>query len=259
VAAAPGILDLVGNSFTGPYTRGEAYTIDKIAPAVASISLAGPNPTGANTVNFIVIFSELVTNLDAADFNLASSGLSGTAVTQVSGGPAIAFLVAAGTGTGNGMLRLDIVAAPGLQDLAGNHLAGPYTGEATCTIEKTAPGVLSITRAGPNPAKAGRVDFIVSFSEPVTGVDPSDFLLTTNGLGAAAVTGVSGGPASLYIVTVDTGSGSGTLRLDVRDNDSIIDVAGNALGGAGAGNGNFTAGEVYNIYIFRIFLPLILR
>jgi MSHA biogenesis protein MshQ len=47
-------------------------------------------------------------------------------------------------------------------------------------------------------------------------------------------------------VTANTGSGTGTLGLNLVDNDSIIDAGSVPLGGAGAGNGNFT-GEVYTV------------
>ena len=56
---------------------------------------------------------------------------------------------------------------------------------------------------------------------------------------------VSGGGAS-YTVTASSGTGSGTLGLNLVDDDSITDAAGNKLGGTGAGNGNFT-GQVYTI------------
>jgi hypothetical protein len=48
-------------------------------------------------------------------------------------------------------------------------------------------------------------------------------------------------------VTVNTGVGSGTIRLDVIDDDSIQDGGNNPLGGAGVGNGDYTSGEVYTI------------
>jgi hypothetical protein len=51
----------------------------------------------------------------------------------------------------------------------------------------------------------------------------------------------------VYTVSVNTGSGSGTLRLDVHDDDSIIDGAGNPLGGSGPANGNFATGQLYTI------------
>src|SRR5206468_1493666 len=49
-----------------------------------------------------------------------------------------------------------------------------------------------------------------------------------------------------YTVTVNTGSGDGSIGLNLVDNDSIVDAATNPLGGTGAGNGNFT-GQVYTV------------
>ena len=54
------------------------------------------------------------------------------------------------------------------------------------------------------------------------------------------------GSGSAYTITVNTGTGNGTLGLNLVDNDSIIDATGNPLGGTGAGNGSFT-GQVYTI------------
>src|SRR6185369_2018366 len=83
-------------------------------------------------------------------------------------------------------------------------------------------------------------------SDTVTGVDVNDFALTTTGVSGASITGVSGSGA-IYTVTVNTGSGNGTIRLDVVDDDSIVDIADNPLGGVGVGNGSFTGGESYTI------------
>jgi hypothetical protein len=110
--------------------------------------------------------------------------------------------------------------------------------------------VKSITRASANPTSALSVDFVVTFSEPVTGVDMTapfnDFALTTAGLSNASITSVSGSGA-IYTVSVDASSVNGSLRLDVVDDDSILDTTGNSIGGPGAGNGSFTAGETYTI------------
>jgi hypothetical protein len=103
------------------------------------------------------------------------------------------------------------------------------------------PFVLSSTRADPNPTSASSVDFTVTFSESVTGVDVSDFALTTTGVTGATVTNVSPSSGAVYTVTVDTGSGSGTLRLDVLDDDSIMDAATNPL------SAGFTSGESYDV------------
>ena len=110
-----------------------------------------------------------------------------------------------------------------------------------------APLVSSIVRASANPTGAASVDYTVTFDQVVTGVNAADFALTTTGaVAGASVTNVSGS-GSLYTVTVGTGTGDGTIRLDVVDDDSIKNAGLTPLGGAGAGNGNFTAGEVYNI------------
>jgi hypothetical protein len=114
----------------------------------------------------------------------------------------------------------------------------------TSTPQAHPPIVTSILRTDPSPTSADVVHFTVGFSKPVTGVDPADFVLAVSGVSEAIITNVTG-VESLYLVTVMTGKGSGTIRLDVVDNDSIVDASGNPLGGAGFGNGNFSAGEAY--------------
>jgi CSLREA domain-containing protein len=106
--------------------------------------------------------------------------------------------------------------------------------------------VTSISLADTNPTTASSVDFIVLFNTSVTGVDASDFLpVTTGSMYGAQVTNVSGAGAT-YRVTVSNYTGSGTLRLDLIDDDSITDGT-TPLGGTGAGNGNFSAGDTYTI------------
>lgn len=112
--------------------------------------------------------------------------------------------------------------------------------------------VASIRRVGPNPTNATSVDFTVAFSEPVSGVDTAapfgDFALTTTGVTTGEISAVSGyGDTYTVTVSLDAHSGNGTIRLDIRDDDSIIDGLGNPLGGTGIGNGDFTLGERYTV------------
>ena len=113
--------------------------------------------------------------------------------------------------------------------------------------DTTPPTVSSIKRASSNPTNTtGNVDWTVTFSENVIGVDTSDFALASTGLGGTpTISNVSGSGAN-YTVTASTGTSDGTLGLNLSDNDSIKDGANNLLGGTGLGNGNFT-GEVYTI------------
>src|SRR5207244_1839787 len=99
------------------------------------------------------------------------------------------------------------------------------------------PTVSSITRLDANPTGASSVNFFVTFSRSVTGVDASDFTFTTTGaIAPGLITNVTAGPSATYTVTVNTGTGDGTLRLNVVDNDSIVSNDGAAipLGGTGA-------------------------
>ena len=121
---------------------------------------------------------------------------------------------------------------------------------ATITIHATPPVVQSIQTLDANPTNAASVHFTVTFSEPVTGVDPTDFgVVTTGGITSAAVTGVAVADSTnaVYTVTVSTGSGDGTLQLVVHDDNSIIDSYNNPLGGALVGDGDYAIGPFYTI------------
>jgi hypothetical protein len=111
-----------------------------------------------------------------------------------------------------------------------------------------APTAISSLRANPDPTDAASVSYTVTFSEAVTGVDVADFIPITSGITGASVTGVTGS-GTIYTVTVNTGTGSGYIRLDVADNDTIIDSALNKLGGTGQGNGGFNNGEFYTVRV----------
>jgi hypothetical protein len=109
------------------------------------------------------------------------------------------------------------------------------------------PSVIEILRADPDPTATSSVHFTVVFSESVTGVDATDFVLTTSGeVTGASVSEVSGS-GDTYTVTVGTGTGSGTIRLDLIDDDSIANENERKLGGPNEGDGNFNSGEVYTI------------
>jgi len=103
------------------------------------------------------------------------------------------------------------------------------------------PLLTSITRSDGNPTNSLSVSFAVTFSESVTGGSVSNFALTTTGVTGSSITSVSGAGAT-RTVTVNTGSGNGTIRLDMLNSAGIIDSVGNPIG-----NLPFAAGEVYTI------------
>lgn len=108
--------------------------------------------------------------------------------------------------------------------------------------------VSSISTTSTNPTLANTaVLWTVVFSASVTGVDSSDFsLFQGSGTTGASISSVTGG-GTTWTVTANTGTAVvGTLRLDLLDNDSIIGAGSIPLGGAGAGNGNFS-GQSYTL------------
>ncbi len=252
-----------------------SYLIDKNSPIVASIVRADPNPTAAAEVRFTVSFSELVFPVSTSDFVLSTTGgISGATITAIDPREdqftaAATYTVTVNTGTGDGTLRLDLIDDDSILD---NFLSNPLgglgagngsfnTGE-TYTIAKSTPSVLSVTsilRANPNPAIPGYVNFTVTFSEAVIGIDGSDFVLTTTGgLSGSSLASILGS-GSTYTVTINTGLGDGTVRLDILDDDSIVGVASNPLGGPGAGNGSFSSGEAYTVHPSTLRVTSILR
>src|SRR6202042_2004714 len=126
----------------------------------------------------------------------------------------------------------------GITDAVGNAISGGFTSGDVYTIDQTPPTVSSITATTPsntNPTNATSVTYTVTFSEAVTGVDASDFALTTSGT-SGSVSGVSGS-GTTYSVTVGSISGNGTLALDLKSSGTgITDLAGNAISGGFTGD-----------------------
>lgn len=141
---------------------------------------------------------------------------------------------------GSGTYRYRVVA-----DLGDSWTATSNVASITTTVDTAFP-TASLTRASPTPSNAASLAWTVTFTEPVTGVDVSDFsVVPAATVTGASITSVTGGGAT-WTVTVNTGSGNGTLGLNLTDDDSIADGAGNRLGGSGAGNGSVT-GPTYTL------------
>ena len=119
-----------------------------------------------------------------------------------------------------------------------------------------APEVSSINRGSTpasNPTNADTVEFDVTFSETVTGVDAADFDIsstgsasTDNGNSDISVTG----SGSSYTVAVANITGEGTITVNLADDDSIVSNDGNntPLGGVGIsanGDGSRSGDQVF--------------
>jgi len=201
------------------------------SPPAPSISSSPANPTNATSASFTYTDSAAITKFQC---KLDSGSFADCGTTRPS------------TKTYSGL-------AAGSHTFQVKAVSGSETSSATSStwvIDLSAPTVVSINRIGGSPTNAGSVQWTVTFNEAVKGVDASDLSLVNGGLGGSpAITGVTPNASTLsttFTVTASTGTGSGTLGLNLVDNDSIVDAAANKLGGTGAGNGNFT-GLAYTI------------
>jgi hypothetical protein len=112
---------------SAPFT-GTAYTIDKTAPTVVSITRADASPTNASEVAWTVTFDEPVTGIAIPNFSLSGSGASTASIADITGS-GTTFSVSATIGA-NGSLGLDLTDPNGLRDIAGNSLNNTFSGEA---------------------------------------------------------------------------------------------------------------------------------
>ncbi len=254
----------------GNYSFGDAYTIDRdvdnVPPELLSFVRAGSSPTNAASFDYTLTFSENVGGVDASDFQFGHWGFSSAPSISNISGSGTTWTVTINTGSGDGEITLGLRALAGtgfITDAAGIPINTSTSGWNTTVewipltfpfqfetyanfnaesffVDRTAPTVSSVVRASPDPTNAASVDYTVTFSESVTGVDASDFALTTTGISGASIANVSGS-GDTWTVTVNTGTGEGTIRLDVLDDDTIADGATNTLAGG------FTAGEAYEL------------
>jgi hypothetical protein len=142
--------DAAGNSGT---SGAKSLSIDKTAPKVTSINLAGSNPTSATSVSWKVTFSETVTNVKAANFSLVQTGLPGAGGIAVTGSGAV-YTVTASTGSGSGTLGLNLSTPAGIADTAGNALTTTFTGQVYTVAARLSSGTTTCngiyTGAGAN-------------------------------------------------------------------------------------------------------------
>ena len=237
-------IDAAGNVDASPATY--AWTIDTTVLAVTVEQAAGQaDPTGAAPILFTVTFNKPVADFDSTDIDLSASTTPGTLSASVIGSGTTYTVTVSGM-TGAGVVSASVPAGRAT-DIAGTANQASTSIDNSVTFNPTTPTVTGILRGSFNPTNAATVVFTVTLSEDVSGLDSADFALAVGGgLTGASITGVTGS-GTTYVVTVSTGSGSGTLGLNLVDDDSVRGViSGVALGGAGAGNGNFT-GEVYTV------------
>ncbi|MGV0990533.1 beta strand repeat-containing protein, partial [Limnohabitans sp.] len=219
--------DAAGNISSA--SSGLSVNVDTSAPASVALSATSVADTAATSGTTVATLSAtdannvsyaLVTGNGTNDANNGSFTISGTNLRAASNLTA---------GTYHILVRAT--------DAAGNTLDQAFT------ITVTAgPSVASINRSVATAlTNASSVDFTVTFSESVTGVDTSDFVLTRTGTASGTIASITGS-GNTYTVTVNGLSGDGTLRLDLNNSGTgIINTGTQAI------TGGFTSGQSYTL------------
>jgi len=170
--------------------------------AITSLARAGASPTNAASVSYTLTFANSVTGLSVSNFSLTAPGLTGASIASVAGA-GTTYTVVVNTGTGDGLLTLNLSNTAGLS--AGVSNALPFVGE-TYTIDKTAP---TTTTVGIPPAATygiGQVlSFTVNYSEAVFVTGTPQMPLYINGQRLANYVSGSGTTALLFQYTVQSG------------------------------------------------------
>ena len=174
---------------------------DATPPSVVSITRAAASPTAAASVSWTVTFSEAVTGVDATDFALARTGVTGGTITAVTGTGATRTVTAT-TGTGSGTLGLnltddDTILDADLLPLGG---AGAGNGNATgalYTLDRTAPTVptsviANTTGSIPGFIRQGGLYFVYANVTDATGAGTVTANVSTITTGQTAVPLVAG-------------------------------------------------------------------
>ncbi|MDC7717522.1 DUF4347 domain-containing protein, partial [Vogesella sp. DC21W] len=226
------ITDIAGNALaTAEPADDEVYAVDRDVPTLVSINRVGGEQSQGGSVQFLVVFSEPVGSVDAADFALLLGGTASGTISSISGSGTPVLTVTVSNASGSGSLGLQLANGYSISDASGNALASssPDTGVSEYyTVDSVAPTVTSITRTADSLTTADSVSFDVSFSEGVNNVGLDDFSLTTSGSVAGTISAISGSNGH-YRVTVSGISGSGTLGLAFAGGQDVADDSGNAL------------------------------
>lgn len=113
-------------------------------------------------------------------------------------------------------------------------------------VDNVPPSVSSITPSGSPATNASSVSYSVSFDKVASNISTDDFTLIATGTASGNIASVSAASGSSVTVTVNTISGEGSLRLDLKSGTNIVDASGN-------GNGNngyvaaFTSGSAHTV------------
>ena len=194
------LTDAAGNTSTA--SVGSTIVVDRTAPT-AGISSPGPNPTGANPIQFDIAFSEEVAGLIESDFTITNGSASAGTLTTSNDIDFVLSVTPASTGAVSVALPASVVT-----DIAGNTNAAL---PAVSVNYNPTPPTLTITSSESSPTNATSIPLSFTFSEAVTGFASTD--ITVSGANLVGFTGTG----DTYTATLNTII-EGTVTVNVAAN-----------------------------------------
>jgi hypothetical protein len=223
-ASGTGIADAAGTAVPGGFT-GQTYTVDHSAPTVSSIVPAGVNPNGGGSETFTVTFSESVTGVDTSDFTAIASGAADTGVSSVTGSGST-YTVTVGGVSGTGTLGLNLNASgTGIHDLAGNAIAGGFTGSDYAIIAPPPPpldGVMTDPTLTVTLDRGGDPDNATYFASSVVGLPGGGSAVEWGATGSAKIEFLSIAGAVTATTTLSDSHFEGSGSLAPLSNGDVV-------------------------------------
>ena len=243
-ASNTGIYDAAGNAIQGGFTNGNTYTVSQSFPVLTNVQITSNNGSVTKAKAGDVVTLQFT----------ASEALQTPVVTIASQD---AFVAAAGSSKSfTATYSIKSSDAEGVVPFTINFISqrgtngiqvDSTTDGSKVIIDNSGSTVVSINRKKPisSTTVASSLVYRASFSEKVTGVDSSDFVLTLlsgNVTGKVFSVTAADTIGNAYDITVNSVTGDGVLRLDLKpDSTNIFDAAGNKMAGG------FTNGESYTL------------
>ena len=221
---------------TSPVSAPFSFNTSIVTPAIVSATgeSGTANASGATTSDRTFTFTGTAGAGDTVSLTRSGTGVIGTM-----------------TASGSGAWTFDYsgVALPaGTNEFfaTSSNGSGSSPSSAIFTLNIQGPPRITIVRFNPatSTITAGvtAVTFRVTFSSNVTGVTTGAFVLTTSGTAAGTIAGVSAGAGTVFDVTVNNLAGTGSMRLDLKAGNGIVDSGGNPEPG-------YHAGESYTLVL----------
>jgi len=124
-------------------------------------------------------------------------------------------------GTGAGMFMQPVSGLPpgtalNVRAYASNAGGTAYGNNMTCTTQTS---VVSLTASSPGKTHAATVNFKLQTAQDISGLSVSNFAVPA-GITGASVTAINGS-GNTYTITVNTGTGDGTIRLNLANDTGL--------------------------------------